>query len=208
MDNYNFFHDNHHLGTCTGTSTCPYLYDDDHRRYYHDSASHEYVLDHDDYIVNDHDDYIVNDHDYDTPDYYVVTDDDILVYDNGAVHVYNNDEYDHGAAHHNNDGAPDHLFNLFHDEFDKHYNHNNDDNRVAAAIDHVNEHDYDHVVVLNDDGTEYHAPARCECGRYNPCRHHERPDDYIDNFYDDFYFDHFHDGACDEHLVNKHHNYD
>jgi hypothetical protein len=170
MDNYNFFHDNHHLGTCTGTSTCPYLYDDNHRRYYHDSASHEYVID------NDNHDYIVNDHDDDAPDYYVVTDDDILVYDNGSVHVYNDDKYDHGAAHHDNDGAPDHLFNLFYDEFDKHYNHNNDDSRVAAAIDHVNQHDYD-------------SPPN-------------------DDFYDDFYFNHFHDGACDEHLVNKHHNYD
>jgi hypothetical protein len=172
-NDYNFYHDNHHLGSCTGTSSCPYLYDDNHRRYYHDSASH-------DYVVND------NDNDDGAPDDHRSVDIDYLKH----KHKYNvdlaspyDDQFHHDRTHNytvhdapSNNHLFDNLFDNFYDEFNKHYNHDNDDDRTATAIDYVNNHDYD-------------SP----------------PDD---DFYDDFYFDHFHDGACDEHLVNKHHNYD
>ena len=140
----------------------------------------KYVFVHDDdnkyddnkYDDKFYDDYVLNDDDDSLPDYYVVTDDDILVYDNGAVHVHNDNEFDHGAAHHNNNGAPDHLFNLFYDEFNKHYDHLNDDAPTAAAINYVNNHDYG-------------SP----------------PDNFVQYVNDYYAYD-------DDHLVNKHHNYD
>jgi hypothetical protein len=157
----------------------------------------KYVFVHDDDKF--YDDYVLNDDDDSLPDYYVVTDDDILVYDNGAVHVHNDNEFDHGAAHHNNNnGAPDHLFNLFYDEFNKHYDHLNDDAPTAAAIDYVNNHDYD----------EPSVPSKCHCGRYNPCRHHDHYDiyDYPDDDFIQYVNDYY--STDDDHLVNKHHNYD
>jgi len=193
--NYNFHHDNHHLNNYNLVNDHHYVYD------------HDFNDDNDDDHGAPHYVDIVNDDDYSSADAYYLK------------HKYNvdlassyDDQFHHDRTHNytvHDAPSNNHLFNNFYNEFNEHYNHDNDDDRTATAIDYVNEHDYDHVVVLNDDGTEYHAPARCDCGRYNPCRHHERPDnDYIDNFYDDFYFNHFHDGACDEHLVNKHHNYD
>jgi len=163
--NYNFHHDNHHLVNDNLVNDNHYV-DDDH------GASH-YVD-----IVNDDDSASYDD--YRSADAYYLK------------HKYNvdlaspyNDQFHHDQYHHdhyrrtNDNSAPDDLFDNFYDEFNKHYNHDNDDDRTATAIDYVNNHDYD-------------SP----------------PDNYIDNFYDDFYFNNFHDGACDEHLVNKHHNYD
>jgi len=54
-----FYHDNHHLGSCTGTDNCPFLYDDNHRRHHH----------------------------HDPADYYVVTDDNIIIDNNGRAYL-------------------------------------------------------------------------------------------------------------------------
>jgi hypothetical protein len=168
-------------------------------------------------INDEYDDFDTGDDDYfdnaPAPDYYVVTDADLVVYDNGTV-----DNYPRVNV----------LFDHLHDEFNKHYNHDNDDYRVAAAINFVNSRDYDNLVtctgtdncpllyddnhrryhhdsvtVYYDDNGEHNAPARCHCGRYNPCRHHDHYDFY--DHYDE-YVNAYHDG--DLHLVNKHHNYD
>jgi len=157
-------------------------HDNHHLNNYNLVNDHHYVYDHD-----FHDD---NDDDHGAPHYVDIVNDDHRSADAYYLkHKYNvdlaspyDDQFHHDRTHNytvHDAPSNNHLFNNFYNEFNEHYNHDNDDDRTATAIDYVNEHDYD-------------SP----------------PDDYIDNFYDDFYFDNFHDGACDEHLVNKHHNYD
>jgi hypothetical protein len=113
---------------------------------------HDYDNEYDDEF---YDDYILNDDDDSLPDY--------------------------GAAHHNNNGAPDHLFNLFYDEFNKHYDHLNADAPTAAAINYVNNHDYDSPP---DNFVQYVQYVQ-----------------YVNDYYAS-------DASDDNHLVNKHHNYD
>ena len=52
----------------------------------------------------------------------------------------------------------------------------NDEHRTAADdelndnINYINDNIF--VTVFYDEYNDYHAPAKCHCGRYNPCRHH------------------------------------
>lgn len=74
-----------------------------------------------------------------------------------------------------------------------------------AFRDEFNKHNDGYITAVHD---EPPVPAKCHCGRYNPCRHHDHYDVY-DNPDDDFiqYVNDYY-RTDDEHLVNKHHNYD
>jgi len=207
MDNkhHKHFHDNHHIVNDDNDSCHHYdrpAHDYlDGSTYYDNDSCHYYVRTDDDIYV--YDDGTTHDLNYCTAydDYH----DGIAVHDDhGRPYVVSRSCPVHDAHHvlrapasasSNDSSRDDDLFHNFYDEFNVHYNHDNDHHNVAAAIDHVNTTDYDNLRPRDHlDAGHYHDIANDYL--YPP------PDDYYDRVANQYY-----EGA-DNHLFSTHHNYD
>ena len=197
MDNYKHFHDNHHI-VHNDNDGCH----DDHVHYYVRTDDDIYVYDdgtthHNDYCTayDDHYDGITV-HDDDGRPYVVSR--SCPVHD--IHHVLRAPASASGVPASSSAGSDDSsrnddLFNNFYDEFNVHYNHDNDDDHVAAAINHVNTTDYDNLRPREHDHSRNYYDIESDY-LYPP------PDDYYDHV-----TYHYYDGA-DTHLFSTKHNYD